>query len=229
MKRLCIYCAGGLGRDMLKHAKRTNSIKKTWDGYLFIDDDPEIDIMDGIPVITFAQYLEQRSEDDEFVIMSGEHTAREAIDRKLQQNGCRLVKQYVAPDVYYDEYDELGEGCVVFFGGSFGANQKYGRCVWIGLQCIFGHDVELEDYVTCSHDVNISGGCHIGSGTYMGTGCIVKHGINIGRNCIIGMGALVLHDVPDNSVVYGSPARIVRENKGEHVFYKPAAEDPGYK
>lgn len=40
--------------------------------------------------------------------------------------------------------------------------------------------------------------------------------VNIGNNAFIGAGAVVIHDVPNNSVVVGNPAKVV-SNKGKEI------------
>jgi UDP-2-acetamido-3-amino-2,3-dideoxy-glucuronate N-acetyltransferase len=47
-------------------------------------------------------------------------------------------------------------------------------------------------------------------GASIGGGAVLLPGITIGENAMIGAGALVTKDVPDNAVVAGSPARIIR-------------------
>ena len=47
-------------------------------------------------------------------------------------------------------------------------------------------------------------------GASIGGGAVVLPGITIGENAMVGAGALVTKDVPDNAVVAGSPARIIR-------------------
>lgn len=37
-------------------------------------------------------------------------------------------------------------------------------------------------------------------------------GVKIGNNCIIGSGSVVTKNVPDNTIVAGNPARIIKEN-----------------
>lgn len=65
----------------------------------------------------------------------------------------------------------------------------------------------------------------IGEGTWIGHGaCIV--GARIGRNCVIGAGAFVTGDIPDHSVVVGSPARIVRRHDRETGTW-PRTPRPG--
>lgn len=44
----------------------------------------------------------------------------------------------------------------------------------------------------------------------IGTGATILCGVTIGENAIVGAGSVVTHDVPDNSVVAGNPAKILR-------------------
>lgn len=53
--------------------------------------------------------------------------------------------------------------------------------------------------------------------TYIGDNCfisggVILPGVHIGNNCIVGIGSVVTKDVPDNCMVAGNPAKIIREN-----------------
>jgi len=50
-------------------------------------------------------------------------------------------------------------------------------------------------------------GVTIEDGAIIGAGAVIKAGIRIGKNSVIGMGAVVIKDVPENSVVVGNPAK----------------------
>lgn len=54
-----------------------------------------------------------------------------------------------------------------------------------------------------------SGKVKIGNNVYFAQKCTVMKGVTIGDNCIIGYGSLVTRDIPSNSVVAGSPARVI--------------------
>ena len=54
-----------------------------------------------------------------------------------------------------------------------------------------------------------SGKIKIGNNVYFGRNCTVLKGVTIGDNCIIGYGSLVMKDIPNNSVVAGSPAKVI--------------------
>jgi carbonic anhydrase/acetyltransferase-like protein (isoleucine patch superfamily) len=65
--------------------------------------------------------------------------------------------------------------------------------------------------VTVGHQVMLHG-CTIGDGSLIGIGSIVLNRTKIGRNCLIGANTLIGEgkDIPDNSMVLGSPGRVVR-------------------
>ena len=79
------------------------------------------------------------------------------------------------------------------------------------MNCTVGHDCQIGDFVELSPDVNISGNCTIGDFTNIGTGAVVLPNIRIGKNVVIGAGSVVTKDIPDNSLAYGIPARVMKQ------------------
>lgn len=75
-----------------------------------------------------------------------------------------------------------------------------------------GFPLIVEDDVTVGHNAIIHG-CHIKKGSLIGMGATILDGAVIGENCIVGANALVPNgkEIPPNSLVLGSPAKIVRE------------------
>jgi acetyltransferase-like isoleucine patch superfamily enzyme len=57
----------------------------------------------------------------------------------------------------------------------------------------------------------------IGDGSFLGYGSIVLPGVTIGKNCVVGAHSTVTRDVPDFSVVVGSPARITHTYSHEQM------------
>ena len=50
----------------------------------------------------------------------------------------------------------------------------------------------------------------IGNDVWLGGNTVVCPGVTIGDGCVIGAGSVVVHDIPDNCVAVGNPARVVR-------------------
>lgn len=75
-----------------------------------------------------------------------------------------------------------------------------------------GYPLIVEDDVTVGHNAIIHG-CHIKKGALVGMGATILDGAVIGENSIVGANALVPNGkvIPPNSLVLGSPAKVVRE------------------
>jgi carbonic anhydrase/acetyltransferase-like protein (isoleucine patch superfamily) len=81
-----------------------------------------------------------------------------------------------------------------------------------------GCPLMVERNVTVGHQAMLHG-CTIGEGSLIGIQAVVLNRAVIGRNCLVGAGALVTEGkvIPDNSLVIGSPAKVVRELTPEEV------------
>lgn len=81
-----------------------------------------------------------------------------------------------------------------------------------------GYDVRIGDYVSVGHNAIVHG-ASIGDNTIIGMGAIVLDGAKVGKNCMIGAGALVTHGtvIPDNSVAFGTPAKVARAMTDEEI------------
>ena len=81
-----------------------------------------------------------------------------------------------------------------------------------------GFPLTLGEGVTVGHQVTLHG-CTIGDGSLIGIQAVVLNGARIGRNCLVGAGSLVTEgkEFPDNSLIMGSPAKVVRERSPEQA------------
>lgn len=88
--------------------------------------------------------------------------------------------------------------------------------VTIGKNCMIGPRVSI---YTAGHpldaETRISGlefgsPVAIGDNVWIGGNAVINPGVNIGNNVVIASGAVVTKDVPDNVVVAGVPAKVVR-------------------
>ena len=81
-----------------------------------------------------------------------------------------------------------------------------------------GFPLKVGRDVTIGHLVMLHG-CTIEDNSLIGIGAVILNGAKIGKNCIIGANALVTENkvIPDNSLVVGSPGKIVRQVSDEEV------------
>lgn len=122
----------------------------------------------------------------------------------------------------------FGTGASVYDSALVIGDVRVGRETWIGPQAVLDGSggLTIGDHCSISAGVQIythdtirwalSGGAvaseraatSVGSETYIGPNAIVAKGVTIGSRCIVGSGSLVLRDIPDGSVAYGTPAAV---------------------
>lgn len=81
-----------------------------------------------------------------------------------------------------------------------------------------GISLEIGEGSSIGHGA-ILHGCRIGDNTLVGMGAIILNGAKIGNDCMIGAGTLVTQnkEIPDRSLVLGSPGKVVRSLTEEEI------------
>ena len=119
----------------------------------------------------------------------------------------------------------LGPRCSVWYNAvvradeapiTIGAETNIQDCAVIHVST--GHPTAIGEGVTIGHGAIVHG-CTVGSNALIGMGAIVLDDAEIGRDCIIGAGALVTKGmrIPDGSLAFGNPARIIRSLTEEEI------------
>lgn len=81
-----------------------------------------------------------------------------------------------------------------------------------------GYPVTLGKGVSVGHMAMLHG-CTIGDGSLIGIKCVILNGAKVGKNCLIGANSLIAEkkEIPDGSLVIGSPGKIVRSLSPEEI------------
>ncbi len=118
----------------------------------------------------------------------------------------------VAPDV------ELGPGSVVLPGAVVVSGSRLGRGCIVNTLASLDHEGLLGDFASLAPGVIAGGRVQVGEGSAVGLGARLVHRIRVGRHSVVGAGSLVLDDVPDGVVAYGSPARVIRPRRPDEPY-----------
>lgn len=104
----------------------------------------------------------------------------------------------------------IGVGTTILDGAIISNSVSIGVGCILYYNAILTHDCKIGDYVEISPAAILLGRSNVGSYTQIGANATILPDITIGSNVIVGAGAIVTKNVPDNCVVYGNPAKIIR-------------------
>src|SRR5882724_1809526 len=140
----------------------------------------------------------------------GIKSQRRQLCEKVSSLGFQIVSA-VHPSAYISRSAEIGEGATVMAAAVINTSCRIGDNVIVNTGAIIEHDCVIGSHVHVATGACLSGTVSVGTGTHIGTGAVVRQGISIGENSVVAAGAVVVHDVPDNVVVMGVPAKIYKK------------------
>ena len=111
---------------------------------------------------------------------------------------------------------KFGENCYVSFFTLL-STEKSTKII-CGNDVSIAHNVKIytsgvnsDIKIRTGKDVTEYGDVVIGNNVLIGSHSFIKHGVRIGNNVIVGANSLVTRDVPDNVVVVGVPAVVIKK------------------
>lgn len=210
---LAIYCAGGLGREVIEFARSINR----WENIIFVDDVTGEKIVSGADVFRFSE-VEQFRGNLEFVIANGEPAVREILYNKVKNAGYPLGT-LISPYCSILSKTEIGEGCILY-DCVISTNVHVGPNVMMNGRVLIGHDTSIGAHCVLSALSFFGGDTHIGNRVYIAPGAMIKDRIRIGDDAIVSLGAVILRNVRAMSIMVGNPAKKWGVNIEKTVFHR---------
>ena len=95
----------------------------------------------------------------------------------------------------------VGEGTMIDMGAVLGGRATVGKNCHIGAGAVLAGVIEPPSATPVI----------VEDGVLVGANAVVLEGVHIGRNAVVAAGAVVTEDVPENAVVAGAPARVLKQ------------------
>jgi sugar O-acyltransferase (sialic acid O-acetyltransferase NeuD family) len=148
------------------------------------------------------------------VIAIGDNNVRKKIvdEVKLLSNNFKWEK-IISKDSFVGENVEVDDGAVIMSGCIIGPFTKIKRHCLVNTGSIIEHENQLDEYSSTGPGAVTAGNVKIGELSHLGIGAVVKERIKIGKNVIIGGNSFVNKNCINNSVYFGSPAKLVKKIK----------------
>ena len=141
------------------------------------------------------------------------------------------INARIEPGAIIREQVEIGDNAVIMMGAVINIGAVVGPGTMIDMGTILGGRA------------TVGANCHIGAGAVLagviepasatpvivedgvlvGANAVVIEGVHVGKNAVVAAGAVVIEDVPENAVVAGCPARVIKM-KDEGTTQKTALE-----
>jgi sugar O-acyltransferase (sialic acid O-acetyltransferase NeuD family) len=210
VKKLIIYGAGGLGREV------KSMLSQCVESYQLIGflDDGVISgkAVEGIPVLGGVSWLATCPADTFLILAIGNpKTKRAVLDQiKPEWNISFANLQHQRAVVQSQDHITIGVGSILGAGCVLTTGISIGRHVLINLNATLGHDSSVGDCTSIMPNVSIAGQVMIGHSVMIGSGANIINQVSIGDGALIGAGSVVNHDIAAGTTAAGVPARSIK-------------------
>ena len=202
-EKIVIIGAGGFGREVFALID-----KDIFEVAGFIDNGSVPDTRLPAPVLgndSIIPHLKSRQISSVFIAIGNMQVRRKLFDI-VRKAGLSL------PSVIHKSATVLtsipiGEGIIVYPAVVVMNDCSIGDGVLLNSGVTLGHDVSIGDFSNINPGAHVAGQVQIGQNTMIGIGASIRENINIGNRVIAGAGSVIIKDVPDDTTVYGVPAK----------------------
>lgn len=179
----------------------------------FIDDDESLSgsTVMGITVIGDRERLTRELTNGVVGVALGvgDNGFRQKLAAVCQSLGSAIVTA-IHPSAAVSKSARLQPGTVVMAGAVINPCAEVGFGVIVNSGAVIEHDVAIGDFAHVSPNAVMGGESRLGALSHLGLGAIILPRVAVGIGTVIGAGAVVTHDMPDDVVAVGVPARVRR-------------------
>jgi sugar O-acyltransferase (sialic acid O-acetyltransferase NeuD family) len=141
----------------------------------------------------------------------GDNWSRGSVAAKIKQLAPALPAILaVHPSAQVARSACIGPGTALMAGAVVNSNASVGSFCIINTRASIDHDCQLEDFASIGPGATLAGNVRVGAHSAICLQACVTEGVSIGSHTVVGAGSVVLDDLPDGVLAYGTPALVVR-------------------
>ena len=197
-----LLSSGIHGREIVEILRRTGSYRLI--GIIRGEETEERTSPDGVPVLGGPSALSRFS--DTALIHDNEWSCAGDNYSDIAERLLTLID----PACYVHPSAVVGRGCVIYPNCFIGAEATLGESCFLLSGAVVNHNCVVGKHVVMATGAHLAGSVQVGDTAYIGQDATVRQHLTVGSGALIGMGAVVVKSVPDNAVMVGNPARLIR-------------------
>lgn len=212
VKRIAIYGAGGLGREVAGGIKRINNSSngEKWELVGFYDDrlEPGTQVSHYGEVLGGMAELNKLKEPLALAIAVGSPSTRKLIFERITNPNISFPN-LIAPSfkILDPETFKIGRGNIIQDNCSATCDVTIGDFNVLNGSDILGHDDKIGNFNVIMPGVHLSGDVKIGECNLLGVNSVVLQQIKIGNNVTLGAGSVLMTKPKDGYTYIGTPAK----------------------
>lgn len=208
-KRIVILGAGAAARMCAYILGLDEAVEVV--GFTDNDDSRRGELISGLPILGPDEQLSQLYEEGvhHAVIGVGDPDLRYRLRLLVEELGFKLTgavhpTAVIAPDV------DIAENAIVLPGAILADNPVIGSNVFVGQGVVVGHGANVASDCLVGGRSAIGADVTIEERALIGWGAVIGPSCKVGKGAAVATGATVVSDVPENAVVVGNPAKVVK-------------------
>ena len=212
-EKIYIYGTGGLSRVVAEIIKANNKFKIA--GY--IDDNVGINNY-GIQSIS-SEYFLNKVKKANIVIALGENIERKKIYKKFDTNNYKFPN-VISKYANIAKNTKIGIGNIILSSSAINNSSIIENFCILNSQSLLEHDCIMNSFSQISPSTIICGGCKIKEGAFVGANSTVIQNITIGNWSVIGASSLVLKNIKQKTLNFGSPSKNIKKINNNYKVFK---------
>ena len=155
--------------------------------------------------------LVRRHNPEGYFIAVGDNWNRGLIAARVQSLAPALsAVTAIHPGAEIARSAAVREGTAVMAGAIINSGASVGRFCIVNTRASLDHDCRLEDFSSVGPGATLAGNVRVGAYSAVCLQACAAEKTSIGSHSVVGAGSVVLHDLPDEVLAYGTPARVIR-------------------
>ena len=177
----------------------------------FIDDNPKVKEIFGIPVWRYEKLSEVASQG--IVAIGDNFTRSKVIDKLKRDHPDFEFVNAIHPSALIGQDVLIQNGTTVMAGVVINTGTRIGCHTIINTGSKIDHDCRIADFSSIAPGAILGGEVEIGAFSAIGLGSLIIHGIKVAEHVVIGAGSVVVKDITGYCVAYGNPCKRIRSRE----------------